>query len=61
MKNRFIRKVLSATLAAAILISAVSVQYPLSAYAEGEEPGQQTEQTGKSVFCVYQETCSQNQ
>ena len=44
MKNRLIRKVLSATLAAAILISTVSVQYPPSAYAEGEDQGQQTEQ-----------------
>ena len=40
MKNRFIEKVLSVAIAAAILIGTVSVQYPLSAYAEGEEPGQ---------------------
>ena len=46
MKNRFIEKVLSVAIAAAILIGTVSVQYPLAAYAEGEEPGQQTEQNG---------------
>ena len=40
MKSKFIKKVLSAVMAAALLFTTTVAQYPLAVYAEGEENGE---------------------